>query len=83
MAALERPRRLSPPAGQAQRAAFPRHPYCETSDSQAVAALQAAVAPMKGKLEGIAARDPFNDIMKNVPVPISCASRIGVLVAIQ
>jgi epsilon-lactone hydrolase len=38
-------------------------------DSAAAAALRSVVAPMKGKLEGIAARGPFNDIMERVAVP--------------
>src|SRR5580700_8670295 len=44
------------------------HPACE-EDSVAVAGLRSAVAPMKGKLEGTAARGPFNDIMERVAVP--------------
>lgn len=44
------------------------HPLNE-EDSQAVAALRAAVAPMKGKLQGIAARVPFNNIMEKVAAP--------------
>ena len=44
------------------------HPVCE-EDSIAVAALRAAVAPMKGKFEGTAGRGLFNDIMGRVAVP--------------
>jgi len=40
-------------------------------DSVAVAALRSIVAPMKGKLEGTAARGPFNGIMERVAVPES------------
>jgi epsilon-lactone hydrolase len=38
-------------------------------DSVAVAALRSVVAPMKGKLEGIASRSVFNDIMERVVAP--------------
>jgi monoterpene epsilon-lactone hydrolase len=38
-------------------------------DSVAVAALRSAVASMKGKLQGIAARDPFNGVIERVSVP--------------
>jgi monoterpene epsilon-lactone hydrolase len=44
------------------------HPLDE-EDSHAVAVLRAAVAPMKGKLEGIAGRIPFNSIMEMVATP--------------
>lgn len=35
-------------------------------DEAAVAAMRSAVAPMKGKFQGIAGRDPFNGIMERV-----------------
>jgi len=35
-------------------------------DTVKVAAMRTAVAPMKGKLEGIAARGPFDEIMERV-----------------
>jgi acetyl esterase/lipase len=38
-------------------------------DSAAMATLRAAVAGMKGKLEGTAARGPFNGIMEHVAAP--------------
>jgi monoterpene epsilon-lactone hydrolase len=38
-------------------------------DSASVAALRSMVAPMKGKMEGTAARGPFNGIMERVSVP--------------
>jgi len=38
-------------------------------DSAAMTALRSAVAGMKGKLEGTAARGPFNDIMEHVAAP--------------
>jgi len=38
-------------------------------DSLAATALRAAVAAVKGKLGGTAARGPFDDIMKRVAVP--------------
>jgi len=38
-------------------------------DSAAMTALRSAVAGMKGKLEGIAARGPFNGIMERVAAP--------------
>jgi len=44
------------------------HPLKE-EDSVAAAALRMAVAPMKGKSEGIAGRGLFNDIMERVAVP--------------
>jgi epsilon-lactone hydrolase len=44
------------------------HPL-DTEDAVAVAALRSVVAPMKGKLEGTAARAPFNGIMERVAVP--------------
>jgi monoterpene epsilon-lactone hydrolase len=44
------------------------HPLSE-EDSVAVGALRSVVAPMKGKLEGIAGRGLFNDIMERVAVP--------------
>jgi monoterpene epsilon-lactone hydrolase len=49
------------------------HPLKE-QDSVAVAALRSVVAPMKGKAEGIAGRDLFNDIMERVVVPEGCAT---------
>jgi epsilon-lactone hydrolase len=44
------------------------HPL-SAEDSGAVAALRSVVAPMKGKFEGTAGRDRFNDIMERVAVP--------------
>lgn len=44
------------------------HPLSQ-KDSVAAAALRSAVAPMKGKSEGTAARGPFNGIMERVAVP--------------
>jgi epsilon-lactone hydrolase len=44
------------------------HPLSD-EDAVAVAALRAVVAPMKGKLEGTAARGPLDDIMERVSVP--------------
>ena len=44
------------------------HPLSQ-QDSVAVAALRSVVAPMKGKVEGIAGRSLFNDIMERVAVP--------------
>jgi monoterpene epsilon-lactone hydrolase len=44
------------------------HPLSE-QDSVGAAALRSAVAPMKGKVEGIGGRAPFNDIMEGVAVP--------------
>jgi len=44
------------------------HPLNE-QDSVAVAALRSVVAPMKGKVEGIAGRSLFNEIMERVAVP--------------
>ena len=38
-------------------------------DAAAAAALRSAVAPMKGKVEGTAGRDPFNAFMEQVAVP--------------
>jgi epsilon-lactone hydrolase len=39
------------------------------SDSVAAAALRSAVAPMKGKVQGIAGRAPFDGIMERTAVP--------------
>jgi len=44
------------------------HPLRQ-EDSLAAMALRASVAPVKGKLEGTAARGPFNDIMERVAAP--------------
>ena len=44
------------------------HPLTE-EDSTAVAALRKVVAPVKGKLKGIAGRGQFNEIMERVAVP--------------
>jgi epsilon-lactone hydrolase len=38
-------------------------------DKVAMAALRAMVEPLKGKLQGTAARPPFDAIMERVPVP--------------
>jgi epsilon-lactone hydrolase len=40
-----------------------------SEDSTAMTALRSAVAAMKGKLEGVAARGPFNGIMEHVTSP--------------
>ena len=44
------------------------HPLSE-HDSVAVATLRSAVAPMKGKVEGIAGRSLFDEIMERVAIP--------------
>ena len=44
------------------------HPL-SPEDSAAMAALKSAVASMKGKLQGTAARGPFNGIMEHVAAP--------------
>jgi epsilon-lactone hydrolase len=44
------------------------HPL-SPQDSAAMTGLRSAVAGMKGKLEGVAARAPFNGIMEHVVVP--------------
>jgi monoterpene epsilon-lactone hydrolase len=44
------------------------HPVNE-KDSAVAAALRSAVAPMKGKAQGITGRAPFDEIMKRTPVP--------------
>jgi acetyl esterase/lipase len=44
------------------------HPLSD-EDSVAVAALRSIVAPMKGKVEGIDGRGPFNDVMERVAIP--------------
>jgi epsilon-lactone hydrolase len=44
------------------------HPF-SPEDSVAMTALRSAVAGMKGKLEGTAARGPFNGIMERVAAP--------------
>ena len=44
------------------------HPL-SPEDSAAMTALRSAVAAMKGKLAGVAARGPFNGIMEHVAFP--------------
>ena len=44
-------------------------------DAAAMAAMRAAVLPLKGKLQGIAAREPFNGIMERVSPPEGVAFR--------
>jgi epsilon-lactone hydrolase len=44
------------------------HPL-SPEDSAAMTALRSAVAGMKGKLEGTAARGPFNGIMQGIAAP--------------
>jgi epsilon-lactone hydrolase len=44
------------------------HPLSQ-EDAVAATALRSIVAPVKGKLEGTAARDPFNGIMERVEIP--------------
>lgn len=51
-----------------------KQPWCvihpvSPEDSAAIATLRSAVAGMKGKLAGVAARGPFNGIMEHVAVP--------------
>jgi len=55
------------------------HPVSQ-EDSAIVAAMRSVVAPMKGKVEGTAGRDSFNDIMERVAVPRGVtfeAARVG------
>jgi len=52
-------------------------------DSVAVAALRSVVAPMKGKLEGTAARGPFNGIMERVAAPESVTFEAGTVAGIS
>src|ERR1700677_1784813 len=49
------------------------HPLSR-EDSAAMASLRSAVAAMKGKLEGVAARGPFNGIMERVAAPDGVSS---------
>ena len=44
------------------------HPL-SPEDSTAMTTLRSAVAAMKGKLEGVSARGPFNGIMERVAIP--------------
>src|SRR6478672_4265450 len=44
------------------------HPLRQ-EDSVAAMALRAAVAPVKGRLQGPAARGPFDDVMERVAAP--------------
>jgi epsilon-lactone hydrolase len=44
------------------------HPL-SPEDSAAMTTLRSAVAAMKGKLEGVSARGPFNGIMERVAIP--------------
>jgi epsilon-lactone hydrolase len=52
------------------------HPL-NPADSAATAALRSAVAAMKGKLEGVAARGPFNGIMEHVAAPDGVSFEAG------
>ena len=54
------------------------HPLSR-EDAIAVANLRSAVAPMKGKLEGTAGRDPFNAIMEQVAIPQHVAFEAAVI----
>lgn len=47
---------------------FLTHPLT-TQDAAAMTALRAQVEPFKGKLQGTAAREPFNAVMERVPAP--------------
>ena len=56
-----------------------QHPL-SAEDQAAMAAMRAMVEPNKGKLQGIAARVPFDAIMEHVSAPVSVvyeADRIG------
>ena len=48
------------------------HPVAP-EDSAAAAALRSVVAPIKGRMVGIAGREPFNDIMERVALPAGVA----------
>ena len=65
---MQHPDILKDPAAKAPWLVI--HPLSQ-EDSAAVAALRSVIAPMKGRLEGIAGRGPFNDIMERVAVPES------------
>jgi len=68
---IEEERRMQPDFLKSKGAEAPwlvMHPLSQ-EDSVAAAALRLVVAPMKGKLEGTAARGPFNGIMERVAVP--------------
>src|SRR6204780_1892023 len=55
------------------------HPF-SVEDQAAMAAMRVIVEPNKGKLQGIAARVPFDDIMEHVNAPAGGAyeaARIG------
>lgn len=52
------------------------HPL-SPEDSAAMTSLRSAVAAMKGKLEGVAARAPFNAIMESVAPPAGVAFEAG------
>jgi monoterpene epsilon-lactone hydrolase len=64
------------PQTLADTAAEPRwlavHPVSQ-GDSIAATALRSAVAPVKGKLAGTAARGPFDDVMERVAAPTDVA----------
>ena len=57
------------------------HPLSK-EDSVAAAALRSVVAPMKGKLEGIAGRGLFNDIMERVAVPEGVTFEAGTVAGV-
>lgn len=52
----------------AVRAAFLTHPITP-EDAAVMTAMRAMLAPLKGKLQGTAAREPFNGIMERVSSP--------------
>ena len=56
-----------------------QHPL-SAEDQAAMAAMRAIVEPNKGKLQGFAARVPFDAIMEHVSAPVSVvyeADRVG------
>ncbi len=56
------------------------HHPCSAEDQAAMAAMRAIVEPNKGKLQGIAARVPFDAIMEHVAAPVGVvyeADRVG------
>jgi epsilon-lactone hydrolase len=58
---------------------FVQHPF-SVDDQAAMAAMRAIVEPNKGKLQGIAARVPFDAIMEHVSAPVGLvyeADRVG------
>ena len=54
------------------------HPF-SSEDQAAMAAMRAIVEPNKGKLQGVAARAPFDAIMEHVAAPAGVVYEAGLV----